>query len=564
MDTENQERRCATTTHQAQPVKEDGSTEIVKVVFKRPPEVILKLGLFFDGTANNAYNTKTREKYQQQLIKNANATTNMPVYDTSYVNEYTNIHKLYEMYYFDTCVSLEPHEDGNIYYQKRIYIEGVGTEKDKPDDIMSMGTGLWGQGIRQKLQKAIDEVERIIEEFKTENQNIRIKGICYDIFGFSRGAATARFFTNLIQDPDLFVSYYFKNLHGRSVPVAPEYIDPHQKVKECYNPLTNMLKEGLLGIRSGNWSDNSNGKVHFLGLFDTVAGLGGLANGYQAGNGDYFDIAVGLKENCAEHGLQIGAQHEYRLNFSLDDAPDSFKKIILPGSHSDIGGGYSNQPAQEKICIATCKKEYNRLSLYDRRDIQEHIKQKLKQHLHLLQSHPEIHYLFEHLSEKNFDFWSYSNSTAQSFSAFRYGAIISCREVKPGLDRLALRIMYEEAVLNHCRFNKFNTDYDSVPKLRLLSDKILSHVRVGKDYELTEEEKELVSHYIHCSAQYERKMIKKVKKIPVVDQETHEIKEITWQVKEPDDQSNFNIIQPHIPRYDGLKQWCRQINVNQG
>ncbi|WP_392562096.1 hypothetical protein RHO12_00960 [Orbus sturtevantii] len=43
-----------------------GDIPVHTQVIKRPVEVILTLGIFFDGTNNNAHNTQIRKNYEQQ------------------------------------------------------------------------------------------------------------------------------------------------------------------------------------------------------------------------------------------------------------------------------------------------------------------------------------------------------------------------------------------------------------------------------------------------------------------------------------------------------------------
>ncbi len=54
------------------------------------------------------------------------------------------------------------------------------------------------------------------------------------------------------------------------------------------------------------------------------------------------------------NGLHLVAAHEYRNSFPLDSTgdgqvlPPNFQEIVLPGSHSDVGGGY--EPSEGGKC----------------------------------------------------------------------------------------------------------------------------------------------------------------------------------------------------------------------
>lgn len=122
-----------------------------------------------------------------------------------------------------------------------------------------------------------------------------LRRVRVSVFGFSRGAAEARVFTNW---------------------------------------LLNAYGGGVGGI------DLS---VDFLGLFDTVASVG-LAHSSPGSDGHYAWANEGnLKVSSAvKRCVHLVAAHEVRASFPLDliGSGGNCKEVVYPGVHSDIGGGY--------------------------------------------------------------------------------------------------------------------------------------------------------------------------------------------------------------------------------
>jgi hypothetical protein len=130
------------------------------------------------------------------------------------------------------------------------------------------------------------------------------------MFGFSRGAAEARAFTN-----------WFVWLCRLDASV-----------------------DGGTGMSIGSIPVT----IDFMGLFDTVASVGLAASFIIAdGHQGWADAEVSLRippepMQC----LHLVSSHEVRRSFPLDSVlycgtlPSNCKEIVFPGVHSDIGGGY--------------------------------------------------------------------------------------------------------------------------------------------------------------------------------------------------------------------------------
>ena len=127
------------------------------------------------------------------------------------------------------------------------------------------------------------------------------------IFGFSRGAALARAFSNDI------VKQFKLNKEGKTtyhgVPV----------------------------------------RLHFMGLFDTVASFGVPSKNADLPFNEKNLVVPPSVEQCVHYV----AAHELRFSFPVDlirqqgKLPSNWKETFYPGVHSDVGGGY--EPVEQKI-----------------------------------------------------------------------------------------------------------------------------------------------------------------------------------------------------------------------
>lgn len=270
----------------------------------------LTLGVFFDGTANNKYNFDSKlgetnpGKYKKQ---------------DSYYGAYSNVANLWTMY------------DDEVSLVGKVYVEGIGTYEPKADGTSSGekddsdGTafGMGSTGINAKIARGYSLIIDQIEELKAKankQASATVETLTLDVFGFSRGAATARRFVSCIN-----------GIKGRIVEVSGGTV---------YIPLSMGLKAYL---KYKNISVN-NIRVRFLGLFDTVSSYepGFLVFGGVNFDDDVDQLALSIP-SFVQKTIHLVAADEYRANFSLttiDSAGNRGIEMVLPGAHSDVGGGY--------------------------------------------------------------------------------------------------------------------------------------------------------------------------------------------------------------------------------
>ncbi|MDF0752738.1 type VI secretion system PAAR protein [Marinobacter sp. 71-i] len=246
----------------------------------------LRLGVFFDGTGNHRGN--------DQILTN---------------RDVTNVAKLHELY----------RDDGFGSNYRRIYVDGPGTIDGKhtpdgfeaPEDLMGLGLGVGPEGGHNRIETALRDVRLNLENGDYDE-------VVFDVFGFSRGAALARHFVNLVNEqPETVLLPQFKgaSLFAPMVGFKPVPAFPS-------------------GLKV---------RVNFVGLFDTVGSF------YIPGRDANLDFNLNLSPGSAKRVLQLTAYHEIRKNFPLSsimdangNGPSHFTEIAVPGAHSDVGGGYEN------------------------------------------------------------------------------------------------------------------------------------------------------------------------------------------------------------------------------
>lgn len=268
----------------------------------------IKIALFFDGTGNNRDADEAEQKW-------------------------SNVARLFEAH-------REQPESG-IY---RRYISGVGTRLNRRESTPWWGYGSpvglmasralrdsplgggstgWGAGSRlesgdlymnEVLERAFEadvaSERQEIQRFSSRNEaqgfadlertlgNHRlIRSIELSVFGFSRGAALARAFVNRLR-------------------------------QRCSNEGGQLKYQGY-PIR-----------FRFVGLFDTVASMG------RPAQNDFQEVDLWLPDDV-EQCVHFVAAHEFRYSFPVDlirqngSYPSGWKEQVIPGAHSDVGGGYT-------------------------------------------------------------------------------------------------------------------------------------------------------------------------------------------------------------------------------
>ena len=155
------------------------------------------------------------------------------------------------------------------------------------------------------------------------------------LFGFSRGAFTARSLAGLIRNSGIL-----KRGHE-------SFEDEAVALYRDYAPETLPDGEKSVAFRAAHSFDTD---IEFIGVWDTVGALGipGLNGSFRILKGldwQFHDVALSRKVKKAFHALAI---HEHREEFvptlweKKADAPAAqvLEQVWFSGVHADVGGGY--------------------------------------------------------------------------------------------------------------------------------------------------------------------------------------------------------------------------------
>jgi uncharacterized Zn-binding protein involved in type VI secretion len=435
---------------------------------EKPVGIALRIGVFFDGTLNNANNGEMGLLCgASHAIKPEDLEASCKPYmsdpDSSYANDESNIKKLSDLYFAsDELQDIA----GQQQLFKSLYIEGIGTSSGQPDSMTGAGMGRGATGVSAKVEDAFREILRTILKFSQTNPDSKIINLTFDTFGFSRGAAAARHFANEVA-------------LGRQGPLG-------QTIK--------MLRRAFHENFSGEFKRDIN--MGFIGLFDTVPSVGGLANLGNVRSQTAPGLKLYLPRSLFPNVVQLAARDEIRANFALNRVKPAHLEITLPGVHSDLGGGYFPEseenllisPMQVLVVPGTTDVKYT--SIY--RDAQQ-VKAKWEakgwpsQMLEVVT--PYVRGL--------------PPSQQKSFNPEKqvYAALQLKRPVRGELSRVYLRVMYELAKQRGVRFKRLDEQYPSytIPsELQALCDRF-----VAGDYSTTPAEEQLLKlKYIHTSANW--------------------------------------------------------------
>ncbi len=443
--------------------------------------VTLVLGIFFDGTGNNAVNTGKMLEALTALhfdINSPNAATILArnasekmgisgVGAGSYLGYYTNIYRLNELYEWQ-------YPADSSYAQTRLYVEGIGTRAGEPDNPIGLGLGTAETGIIAKTDDAIAQLATTIDTaLGLLKGKFVVDTLLFDIFGFSRGAAAARHFANRVQAED--------------------------------QAIIDAISQGM---RKFTYRGTPTGKTRFLGIMDTVAAVGTLVNGLNPHSADTGSVNIRLRPGVADKVFHITAQHECRYNFALNSVAPAWPELTLPGAHSDIGGGYLPQ-LREDLFLTRPRVE---TLPYNQPGTQSHVYQQTMAQLRVLEHSPAIMPVIR-TSAITPDVWEddfappdrYSQPQKRTFSALT----LRHRTVLFDWSKVALRVMVDAAVEAGALF----ADVDIIKRhalpdeLKPLSDRAREMGKAARQQRsvtgFTPDEVDIIARkYIHCSAHW--------------------------------------------------------------
>lgn len=230
-----------------------------------------------------------------------------------------------------------------------LILAGIGTYS-KNQSSSSSGIGRWAR-FKAALWSIFDQavgssfVDHVLAGYEFIMRYYQNGDHIY-IFGFSRGAYTARFLAEMIHNIGLLSKGNEEMVH-----FAWETFSSYQ-VAMSHDPQTRMdrdIEEYMQRFKSTFCRPHI--IIHFLGLFDCVNSVG------------QFEIPFNRKSfRCiampaAKHIRHAVSIHERRLKFKpalflLDDAPSQdvdLKEVWFAGNHGDVGGGWGLAEGQTHL-----------------------------------------------------------------------------------------------------------------------------------------------------------------------------------------------------------------------
>jgi len=280
--------------------------------------ITLRIGVFFDGTGNNRSNSEmvagcyARDvnllEEAEDILKfcQANGYDGLgSTPESSYGNDTSNVAKLYTLYLDDGQRQLADDESMGFI---PVYLEGIGTSSGEGDSPFSLATGTGAHGVLARVEQSPPLIRQKLRRFQLSNPGRKIERMEFDVFGFSRGAAAARHFANEVMKGD-------------------------------QSSLASALKDAPGFVEGFNWRANSDVSINFIGIFDTAAAVGSIADGdFSVHDANNPGVNLYLAPDVAKKVVHLVARDERRHNFSLNSAGAA--DIVMPGVHSDLGGGY--------------------------------------------------------------------------------------------------------------------------------------------------------------------------------------------------------------------------------
>ena len=293
----------------------------------------IRVALFYDGTLNNRVNITEREKHELGIdldpkLKKYDKYTKSD--SNSYDNGRTNI-AIMEPHLMETA------ENYDVFL--KTYIEGQGTFDLKGDSLVGYALGGGASGVADRADEGISRAVNLIwahEEIDKEQHYI--EQLTIDVFGFSRGAATARYAIHV-------------TLEGRGASVD----EFSGEVMYQWDPIFIRLQG------RGYVINQEAAKICFAGLYDTV--LSYYGSQWFKSSGNRLEQAAVVR---AQKALHLVSADEHRSDFPLHKISSAVdagtgEEYYLPGVHSDVGGSY-NLANEKKLLTQTGEKEYMRTS----------------------------------------------------------------------------------------------------------------------------------------------------------------------------------------------------------
>lgn len=436
--------------------------------------VTLHLGLFFDGTGNNKLNAAAAQSPASAVNLDPDAANTLRTLgctdagaapNTSYGNDLSNIARLHDLYPNHAEEPL-PADAETAYLP--VYIEGIGTRSGRSDSLFGECTGRGSTGVLARVEQVPELVVEQMRRLRKQNPRLVIRDIVVDLFGFSRGAAAARYFAN--------------DLRKGPASALARFIPPGS----------------VLLPQEFDWRIGHDLALNFIGLFDTVAHLSEpLLIAFNASSADNAGVPLHLPMGCARAIVQLAARDEYRRNFALTRTDYD---VEVPGSHSDVGGSYRPVVTERVLlsrpdsacCPVTTANEHSQAW------------QRTQAHFERTRAQWLSYFAPEELSVVTWDVPVPGREKGQVAQKRVYAALRGSRQVRGELSLVYLHAMRAAAERAGVAFKPITAPGLAVPaELHGIADKLQAAVLGEAGTGLSDAEYALLRrHYIHLSANW--------------------------------------------------------------
>ena len=250
----------------------------------------------------------------------------------------TNVWRLYQ--------SLDLTQDGHDVPQIACYSDGVGTSGFRPLALLG---GAFGYGLKRNV---LHLYEFLCQHWEPGDEIY--------IFGFSRGAFTARILAGLVAREGLLLGKDEKTLSYATPDIYRQYRLNRSNVVSI--PLIVRLARPVRDVALSIWRRFQNQlaynqknqtevpRITFVGVWDTVAAYGTPLAELTRGIDLWVfplsmpDRLLNPKVVAARHALALDDERDTFHPVLWDEIaavnPERIKQVWFTGMHSDVGGGY--------------------------------------------------------------------------------------------------------------------------------------------------------------------------------------------------------------------------------
>lgn len=265
-----------------------------------------------------------------------------------------------------------------------VYMEGSGATVFLDDKIILPGHDLTGlalgigvTGVVSIVSRAMLFIHKYLESLNASIDKNTVK-LHFDVFGFSRGATCARVFSYMICEGENTMNrgkefeLYLKNTalkKGNKIEFIKDFKEKtvdflgiydtvasigmleipstdnffHPKFVPCREGfVVNNLYNKLIEEDEDNNQETEEQSKYIVMKYTKME----VRNNFHRDNVKNYGLYINSSKfkSPVKNVLHIGAIDEYRENFAFTNigskVPDNAIEVVIPGCHSDIGGGY--------------------------------------------------------------------------------------------------------------------------------------------------------------------------------------------------------------------------------